>query len=110
MTPLSRCQSHIIRDILNLCEQRNIIFICLPPNATHIMQQLDVAFFGPLKWNWHLVLSKWHDTEDGSKYPTIPNEKLAALLKKFGIVPVDKQILMNRLPNATGEINSEYIF
>ncbi|KAJ8868181.1 hypothetical protein PR048_031990 [Dryococelus australis] len=114
--------SHINTDILNLREQSNIKFICLPP-ASHKTQPLDVAFAGPLKRAWRLVLSKWHDTEDGSKHPTIPEEKLPALLKelllaiqpnqkhlisgfkKCGLVPVEKQILLHRLPNKRRKVN-----
>ena len=37
--------SHFSKRVLNLSEQSNITFICLPPNSTHLLQPLDVAFF-----------------------------------------------------------------
>lgn len=37
--------SHINKNVLSECEKHNISFICLLPNATHILQPLDVAYF-----------------------------------------------------------------
>lgn len=35
--------------VLNSCEEHNIYSTILPPNATHLMQPVDVAFFRSLK-------------------------------------------------------------
>ncbi|KAJ8970077.1 hypothetical protein NQ314_001411 [Rhamnusium bicolor] len=35
--------------VLNKCQEMSIAFICLPSNATHVMQPLDVSFYAPLK-------------------------------------------------------------
>ena len=43
--------SHFSTDVLNLCDQHNISFVCLVPNSTHLTQPLDIAFYGPLKKN-----------------------------------------------------------
>ncbi|XP_022191349.2 uncharacterized protein LOC111049560 isoform X1 [Nilaparvata lugens] len=118
--------SHINEEVLRLCSQENIKFICLPPNATHIAQPLDVAFFDHLKLAWRSVLSSWRDTAEGSKYSTIPKEKVPVLLKKLmmkikvnkaqnlisgfrkcGIVPVDKNVLLAQLPNS--DVKSDLI-
>ncbi|XP_069671995.1 uncharacterized protein [Periplaneta americana] len=44
--------SHISVKVIEECEQNNIRFVLLPPNATHLCQPLDVAFFRPLKLKW----------------------------------------------------------
>lgn len=55
--------SHISPKVLELCENNEIKFICLPPNSTHLTQPLDVAFFRPLKQAWRAILSKYKDCE-----------------------------------------------
>ena len=39
--------------------KNDIAFVTLVPNATHIMQPLDVAVFRPLKTQWKNVLREW---------------------------------------------------
>ena len=36
--------------------KRIYIFVCLPPNATHFCQPLDVSVFLPTKSEWHNIL------------------------------------------------------
>ena len=51
--------THFNLKVLQLAKDNNITFLCLPSNATHIMQPLDVAFFGPMKRTWRSILDKW---------------------------------------------------
>lgn len=44
--------SHLSLNLSNFCRENGIILICLPPNTTHMLQPLDVAFFFPLKQAW----------------------------------------------------------
>ncbi|XP_011858222.1 PREDICTED: uncharacterized protein LOC105555789 [Vollenhovia emeryi] len=44
--------SHLTMPLSEFCRDKGIEVIALPPNATHILQPLDVGFFGPLKKNW----------------------------------------------------------
>jgi hypothetical protein len=32
-----------------MCKDNNIIYICIPPHLSHLLQPLDVGCFGPLK-------------------------------------------------------------
>ena len=66
----------------------NIFFICLPPNATHLCQPLDVAVFRPAKSEWRNILDMWHK-ESRSK-ENLPKNVLPTLLSK----------LMNRLKSS----------
>ena len=51
--------SHLSLEVLRLCEENDVKFIALPPNSTHLLQPLDVAFFRPLKSHWRDVLMNW---------------------------------------------------
>jgi hypothetical protein len=48
--------SHLSVDVINTCKEKNISFICLPPNSTDKLQPLDVGYFGPLKNHWRNML------------------------------------------------------
>lgn len=120
--------SHINIKVLQLCDQHNIRFVCLPPNTTHLTQPLDVAFFAPMKKVWWNILTKWKESKSGSKYSTIPKDLFPTLLnelinnikanagqnlvsgfKKCGIFPFNKQTLLDRLPQNLSEVNNEFV-
>lgn len=107
--------SHLSLDVVQLCHQYNIKFICLPPNATHIAQPLDVAVFGPLKRIWRKILRKWKESPEGRKCATVPKYRFPKLLKdmmdllqenvnknlqsgfrKCGVHPLDVHELLSR--------------
>ena len=48
--------AHFSESVLQVAEENDIKFICLPPNSTDKTQPLDVAFFGPMKAAWKHVL------------------------------------------------------
>lgn len=41
--------THFSSEVISLCEAHSINFVCLPPNATHLLQPLDVAFVHKLQ-------------------------------------------------------------
>lgn len=109
--------SHISINVLRLCEQHNVDFVCLPPNSTQLTQPLDVAFFAPMKKAWRTILTTWKESKSGSKFTTIPKDMFPTLLKelmeslkenqannlksgfeKCGIYPYNKNKLLDRLP------------
>ena len=55
-------KSHFSYDMLKMCEDNDINFICLPPNATHLAQPLDVAVFRPLKRVWSSIVLEFKKT------------------------------------------------
>ena len=50
---------HFSYEVLKLAEKCNIRFLCLPKNATHLMQPLDVAFFRPANRKGKTVINDW---------------------------------------------------
>lgn len=120
--------SHINIKVLELCQAKNILFVCLPPNATHIAQPLDMAFFSPMKLLWRGILTRWKESKSGSKYSTIPEEMFPELLRELvykleengsenlklgfqecGIYPINKQKLLDRLPENQSNVNPELV-
>ena len=113
--------SHFSKPVLDACSRLNISFICLPPNAAHIMQPLDVGFYGPLKRYWREILLDWKTTS-GRKFTSLPKDKFPELLGKLysklqeqnratknlksgfracGLHPVDADRVLKKVPAAT---------
>ena len=109
--------SHFSDEVLKLCKQHNIRFVCLPPNSTHITQPLDVSFFGPMKRIWRRVLANWRLTASGMRFKTLRKCDFPRLLKllmtevsitgaqnlisgfeKCGIHPINVEKILERLP------------
>lgn len=119
--------SHINTKVLSECENHNVSFVCLPPNATHILQPLDVAVFRPLKVKWRQTLLNWKDTQMGRNLPTTPKDQFPRLLKKAldsltepgqnlisgfkkaGIFPINKEEPLARLPKQDRVLNVDLV-
>lgn len=97
------------------CLENNIRLVFLPPNATHLCQPLDVAYFRPLKSAWRTTLNEWKKQHTGC----VPKHWFPRLLKKTldtiqpkskanmmagfgatGIHPLNRQKVLKRLPGA----------
>lgn len=109
--------SHMNEKVIAACNANNIGFICLFPNATHMLQPLDVAFFAPLKRSWRKILTEWKQKASGRKNGTLTKQEYPALLaklllkltvnaennlkngfRKCGIFPFNPEEVYKRLP------------
>lgn len=113
--------SHFSESVLTSCVANGIFFTMLPKHSTHLAQPLDVAFFRPLKCKWRSLLQEWRN--NGNKgslskihFPPMLKKLLESLedkcedkiksgFKKTGIVPVDRQQVLDQLPNKGVEAN-----
>ena len=112
--------SHFSPDVITLCDEQNISFVCLVPNSTHLSQPLDVAFYGPLKRKWRKILKLWK-----VKNPcltSLPKDSFPSLLKELvdslntdnlisgfracGIHPFNPQELISKLPQSNTAANA----
>jgi hypothetical protein len=59
--------SHISLEVINLCRDNDIQFVCLPPNSTDKIQPLDVGYFGPMKQAWRTQLKAYSDKSPTAK-------------------------------------------
>lgn len=112
--------SHFSPKVIDLCLQNNIIFTTIPPNSTHIMQPLDVAFFKPLKVYWRNILETWR--KETRQKGCIPKEIFPSLLsrlyekirdkgkenakqgfRKTGLHPLNPNEVLRMLPDINAE-------
>ena len=118
--------SHINPNVLAMCQENNIDFICLPPNSTHWTQPLDVAYFRPLKSRWREALLSWKESATGERCTVLPKDQFPLVLKdalskldtskenlvsgfrKTGIFPHDVHALLDRLPSRL-DVNIEMV-
>lgn len=108
--------THFSVEVISLCETNNIKFVCFPPNSTHLLQPLDVAFFRPLKCAWRKILFEWKMEAD-RRITNLPKHHFPSLLKKLceaiseneqknlqsgfrscGIYPFDPNQVLKKLP------------
>ena len=88
--------------------------LCLPPNATHLCQPLDVAVFRTAKSEWRDILDTWHK-ESRSKenlpktvLPTLLSELMTRLkssnliagFRASGIHPINRNEVLKRIPSS----------
>lgn len=71
--------SHLTLSLAQFCKANQIELIALYPNATHILQPLDVAVFHPLKSKWKKTVDEWR-IENGSQ--KLKREHFAPVLKR----------------------------
>lgn len=127
--------SHLNANVVRLCEENDIVFTCLPPNSTHLLQPLDVAFFRPFKSAWRSILTAWKlknpknncvpkeqfpyllrsalekmDSVKGKQDEAEPNAIKRILAKGFeatGIYPFSPQKVLQKLPDNIDNNNLE---
>lgn len=111
--------SHISLHVLDSCAEHNIKFVLLPPNATHLLQPLDVAFFAPMKKAWRVILSEWKKTNRGcivkSDFPKLLNKCIKNIenletnirsgFRGCGIIPLNPNVVLNKIPDV--DVNQE---
>lgn len=76
--------SHITVNVLQACEKNDIRFVLLPPNSTHMLQPLDVAYFAPLKRKWREVMEEWKVKNPGVLPKTLFPAKLKDAVLRLG--------------------------
>ena len=106
--------SHLSVKVIELCQENNNEFVCLPPNATDKLQPLDVGLFASMKNSWKKQLTKYKDEDPNAKllYKTEFSRMLAELygnlnpenhlpkaFEKCGLYPLNPGKAMGRIPS-----------
>jgi hypothetical protein len=107
-------RSHISNEVIDLCKEKDIMFVCLPPNATHLMQPLDVGLFAPMKQAWRKQLTEASNLDPSTKhlskkeFPSMlrdlidvlhPREIMPNAFARCGLFPVDATKVTSRIPS-----------
>ncbi|XP_039295124.1 uncharacterized protein LOC120353868 isoform X1 [Nilaparvata lugens] len=88
--------SHLSFQTSKFCEENGIILVALLPNATHILQPMDVAVFRSLKEGWKNKVHKWrleNIIKDGSHL--LKKNDFAKLLQEV----IDENVTESMLSN-----------
>ena len=64
--------SHVTIPLVKFCREKQIELIALFPNATHIMQPLDISFFHPFKEMWRSTIIKYKAEKNISRLKKEP--------------------------------------
>lgn len=70
--------SHISYHLSQFCSQNNIILVALYPNATHLIQPMDLSVFRSMKLGWCKAVRNFRMKNQGS---TLSRENFASVLK-----------------------------
>lgn len=85
-------KSHLILPISTFCKDNGIVLVALLPNATHILQPLDVALFKPLKAAWKNKVTQWRFQNNGEK---LKKENFGPLLNEILHTEAHKNSIKN---------------
>lgn len=114
--------SHVSLPLSKFCSKNGIELIALYPNATHLLQPMDVAVFHTMKTVWRQKVQEWRMENEGKQVgkadfpkvlegvlPYVTPKILENGFKKCGLVPWDpNQIKIPTQPdNASKLFNSE---
>lgn len=85
-------KSHLTMHLSDFCSDNGIILISLFPNATHMLQPMDVGVFHPLKNGWKNAVARFRVENNKQK---IRKENFAPLLATTIKEVVNVKILQN---------------
>ncbi|CAF3192699.1 unnamed protein product, partial [Rotaria sp. Silwood2] len=73
-------KSHFTIETLELAVKNEVIILCLPPHATHVLQPLDCVFFNPVKVQWKTILKNEYQR---TRNKTVGKSRFPALLSQL---------------------------
>lgn len=85
--------SHVSLTLSEFCDENQIILIALYPNATHVLQPMDVGVFSNLKNKWQEARGKWSTDNRGVDFDK--THFLGLLKQTLDSVAVNHQIFLN---------------
>lgn len=82
---------HSLR-LFKWCSENDVVLVVLYPNATHILQVLDVAVFGPLKAKYCDLFQKWKCDNPGQTFNEV---EFVKLLKQTNDAVINVDTIVN---------------
>ncbi len=74
--------SHMSIEVIDLCKEHDIAFVCLPANSTDKTQLLNVGLFVPMNANWRKQLRAYAD-QDPSSTNLLQKTEFPRMLKEL---------------------------
>jgi hypothetical protein len=103
-------ESHCSIEFRDRCQEKNIIYLCMPPHSSHLLQPLDIACFSPLKRAYSDEISALarNRITSISKEAFLPGfkaaynkaiseENIQAGFRGAGLVPYDPEVVILKL-------------
>ncbi|CAF4627833.1 unnamed protein product [Rotaria sp. Silwood2] len=81
-------KSHFMVETLELAVKNEVIILCLPPHATHLLQPLDCVFFSAAKTEWKKILKNEYRLTHNN---TVGKVRFPALLSQLWATNAIKQ-------------------
>lgn len=85
--------SHLTLHTSQFCVENKIILVALLPNATHLLQPMDVSVFRTLKSGWKETVKNWRI--ENMRDPVLKKRHFSPLLKKCIDDRVRGEVLQN---------------
>ena len=89
--------THIDIEVSKICKENGILLYCLLPHSSHIIQPLDVGFFGALKSSWAKAVDKFKIAHMGS---SVTKETFAGVFNTAWTGAVKMSTLVNSFARA----------
>ena len=103
-------ESHQSAEFEAFCKAKNIITICLPAHASHLLQPLDVGCFSPLKRSYgrqledfikahitHITKLEFFLAFKAAHFATMTKANIQGGFRGAGLVPFDPQAVISKL-------------
>ena len=103
-------ESHCSIEFQDLCKEKNIILLCMPPHSSYLLQPLNVACFSPLKRKYGdavsgLARNRTHYISKetfllafkAAFKQSITKENIQASFRGASLVPHDPQAVLSKL-------------
>ena len=103
-------ESHNSIQFRELCAEKKIITLCMPPHSSHLLQPLDVACFAPLKKAYghqvgelirafinHVMKTEFLPALHAAHTASFTPENIRAGFRGAGLVPFDPESVIGKL-------------
>jgi hypothetical protein len=103
-------ESHNSLEFKELCKENNIITLCMPPHASHLLQPLDVGCFAPLKKAYgrqiedlarnhinHITKLEFLPAFKAALDNSFTKSNICASFQGAGLVPLDPEAVLSKL-------------
>ena len=118
--------SHFNLEVIKIAEQNDVYFAMLSPNATHLLQPLDVCVFSLMRESWRKILQEWKRevrTKGNFNKQFFPSllkklvnlqsrsmkHNLESRFQTMGIFPLNHQEPLSRLPSPILDVSESNV-